>query len=67
MFYGDRGYCVALARDRTKEVVGPASTSGGRDEHAKEEDGGVPEHLGASSAGRGVSAVRPRRLRRAAP
>ncbi len=65
MLYGDRGYFIAHAHSRTKEALGRASRSGGRDEHAREEDSGVPERLGTNSAGRGVSAVRPRRLRRA--
>jgi hypothetical protein len=66
MLYGDRGYCIAHgARSRTKEALGRPSRSGGRDEHTKEEDSGVPERLGANGAGRGVSAVRARRLRRA--
>jgi hypothetical protein len=65
MLYGESGYWITHARSRTKEVLRWASTSGGRDDHAKEEDSGVPERLGASSAGRGVPAIRPRRLGRA--
>ncbi len=65
MLYGDRGYCIAHARSTTKEVLGWASKSGGRDDHAKKEDKGVPERHGASGAGRGLPAIRPRRLRRA--
>jgi hypothetical protein len=65
MLYGDRGYCIAFARSRTREALGRASRSGGRDDQAKDEDNDAPEHLGTSGAGRGVSAVRYRRLRRA--
>jgi hypothetical protein len=65
MLYGDRSYCIAHARSRTKEALGRASSSGGRDEHTKEEDSGVPERLGANGARRGVPAIRARRLRRA--
>ena len=64
MLYGDRGYCIAHARSTTKEALGLAPTSGGGDDHTKE-DKDVPERLGASSAGRGLPAIRPRRLRRA--
>ncbi len=65
MLYGDRGYCIAHACSTTKEAHGRVSTSGGGDDHTKEEDKGVPERLGASGAGRGLPAIRPRRLRRA--
>ena len=65
MLYGDRGYCIAHAHSRTREALGRASRSEGRDEHPKVEDSGAPESRGANGAGRGVSAVRPRRLRRA--
>ena len=65
MLYGDRGYCIAHARSTTKEALGWATTSGGGDDHAKKEDKDVPERLGASGAGRGLPAIRPRRLRRA--
>ncbi len=65
MLYGDRGYCIGHARSKTKEALGWASKSGGGDESSKEEDKGVPERLGASGAGRGLPAIRARRLRRA--
>jgi len=68
MLYGDRGYCIAHAYSRTKETRPRASRSEGRDDQAKDEkdeDSSAPERLGTSSAGRRVSAVRPRRLRRA--
>ena len=65
MLYGDRAYCIAHAYSRTREAPGRASRSGGRDEHTKDEDSDAPGRLGTNSAGRGVSAVRPRRLRRA--
>ena len=65
MLYGDRGYCIAHARSKTKEALGWASTSGGRDDYAKKEDRDDPERLGASGVGRGLPAIRPRRLRRA--
>ena len=65
MLYGDRGYCIAHARSRTKEALGWASTSGGGDDCSKKEDKDVPERLGASGAGRGLPAIRPRRLRSA--
>jgi hypothetical protein len=65
MLYGDRGYWIAHLHSRTKKDLGRAYRSGGRDDQAKEEHSGVPELVGTSSAGRGVSAVRPGRLRRA--
>jgi hypothetical protein len=65
MLYGDRGYCIAHARSRTKKALGWASTSGGRDDYTKKEDKEVPGRLGVSGAGRGLPAIRPRRLRRA--
>ena len=65
MLYGDRGYYIARARSTTKEAPGWASTSGGGDDHTKKEDKDVPERLGARGAGRGLPAIRPRRLRRA--
>ena len=61
MLYGDRGY--GIAHSRTKEAFGRALRGG--DEHAREEDSGVSARLDASGAGRGVPAVRYRRLRRA--
>jgi len=65
MLYGDRGYCIAHAYSRTKEALGRASRSEIRGDQAKDEDkSSAPEAHSASSAGRGVSAVRPRRLRR---
>ena len=64
MLYGDRGYCIAHAHSRRKEALRRASTSKGRDEHSKEENSGIPERLGAGDTGRGVSALRLRRLRR---
>ncbi len=64
MLYGDRGYCIAHARSRTREALGRASRRGGRDDQAKDEDSDAPEHLGTSDARRDVSAVRYRRLRR---
>jgi hypothetical protein len=63
MLYGDRGY--GIAHSRAKEAIGRALRSGGTDEHAREEDSGVSARLDASGAGRGVLAVRYRRLRRA--
>ncbi len=63
MLYGDRGYCIAHARSTTKEALGWAQRSG--DDHTKEEDKDVPGRLGASGAGRGLPAIRPRRLWRA--
>ena len=65
MLYGDRGYCIAHARSRTKEAPERATKSGNRDDHAKEQDNSVPERLGAGGVGRGVPAIRPRWLRRA--
>jgi len=65
MIYGDRGYCIAHAHSRPKEALGRVSRSRGRDEHTKDEDSGVPGRLGTRGAGRGMPAVRPRRLRRA--
>lgn len=65
MLYGDRGYCIAYARRRTKEASGRASMSGGRNDHAKEEDSGVPGRFDANDAGRGVSAIRLRWIWRA--
>jgi hypothetical protein len=65
MLYSDRGYHIAYAHSRTKDVLVRVSASGGRDDHAKEGDSGVPERLGADGAGRGVPAVRHRRLGRA--
>jgi hypothetical protein len=65
MLYGDRGYWIAHSHSRTEEVFGRALSSGGRDDHTKDEVSDVPEHLGDSGAGRSVPAVRPRRLRRA--
>ncbi len=65
MLYGDRGYCIAHARSTTKEALGWAPTSGGGDDHTKKEDKDVPGRLGASGAGRGLPAIRPRRFRRA--
>ena len=64
MLYSDRGYCIAHARSTKKEALGRAPMGGGGDDHAKE-DKGVPESLGAGGAGRGVPAIRLRRLRRA--
>jgi hypothetical protein len=64
MLYADRGYWIAHIHSRTKKDLGRAYRSGGRDNHAKEEHSGAPECFGASSARRGVSAVRPGRLRR---
>ena len=65
MLYGDRGYCIAHARSTTKEALGWAPTSGGRDDSSKKEDKDVPGRLGAGGAGRGLPAIRPRRPRRA--
>jgi hypothetical protein len=65
MLYGDRGYFIAYARSRTKEALGRASRSEGRDDRAKEEHSGAPEHVGTSSAERVMPAVRAGRLRRA--
>jgi hypothetical protein len=65
MLYSDRGYHIAHDHSRTKDVLVRVSASGGRDDHAKEGDSGVPERLGADGAGRGVPAVRHRRLGRA--
>ena len=65
MLYGDRGYCIAHARSRTREALGRASRRGGRDDQAKDENSDAPEHLGTTGgAGRGVSTVRYRRPRR---
>jgi hypothetical protein len=64
MLYGDRGYCIAHARGRMRQAMGRHSRSGGADEHAKGKDGDVAGYLGLGGAGRGVSAVRPRRIRR---
>jgi hypothetical protein len=65
MLYSDRGYYIAHAHSRTKEALVRASASGGRDDHTKEGDSGLPERLGADGAGRGVPAIRHRRLGRA--
>jgi hypothetical protein len=65
MLYADRGYWIAHVHSRTKKALGRAYRRGGRDHQAKEEDSGAPERFGASSARRGVPAVRPGRLRRA--
>jgi hypothetical protein len=65
MLYGDRGYCIAHAHSRTKEPLGRVSRSGAGDDQGKKEDYDAPERFGVSNAGRGVSAVRTRRLRRA--
>jgi hypothetical protein len=65
MLYGDRGYCIARAHSRTKEALGRASRSGAGEDQGKEEGSDAPERLGVGSSGRGVSAVRRRRLRRA--
>jgi hypothetical protein len=64
MLYGDHGYWIAHLHSRTKKDLGRAYRSGGRDDQAKEEQGGAPECFGASSARGGGSAVRPGRLRR---
>ena len=64
MLYSDRGYYIAHAHSRTKEALVRASASGGRDDHTKEGDSGLPERLGADGARRGVPAVRHRRLGR---
>ena len=64
MLYGDRGYCIAHALGRMRQAMGGHSKSGGGDEHAKGENGDVAGYLGLGGAGRGVSAVRPRRIRR---
>jgi hypothetical protein len=64
MLYGDRGYCIAHARDRMRQAMGRHWRSGGADEHAKGKDGDVAGYLGLGGAGRGVSALRPRRIRR---
>jgi hypothetical protein len=64
MLYGDCGYWIAHLHSRTKKDLGRAYRSGGRDDQAKEEQGGAPECFGASSARGGGSAVRPGRLRR---
>jgi hypothetical protein len=64
MFYGDRSYCIAQAHSRAREALGRAARSAGRDDQAKDEDSDAPEHRDTSSAGRSVSAVRYRRLRR---
>ena len=65
MLYGDRAYCIAHAHNRTKGALGRATRGGGRDDRAKDEDSEAPEHLGPGTAGRRVSSVRIRRLRRA--
>jgi hypothetical protein len=65
MLYVDRGYCIAHARSTTKEALGWAPASGGGDDYTKKEVKDVPGRLGASGAGRGLPAIRPRRLRRA--
>jgi hypothetical protein len=64
MLYADRGYWIAHLRSSTKEALGRASRSGSSDDQAKEEHSGAPEHVGTTSAGRGMPAVRPGRLRR---
>ena len=64
MLYADHGYWIGHVRSRTKEALGRAYRSGGRDDQAKEEHGGAPERFGASFAGRGMPVVRPGRLRR---
>ena len=65
MLYGDRAYCIAHAHNRTKGAPGRAPRGEVRDDRANDEDSEAPEHLGAGTAGRGVSSVRYRRLRRA--
>ncbi len=47
MLYGDRGYYIAHAHSRTKEVLVRVSASGGRDDHAEEEAANGPPHLKA--------------------
>jgi hypothetical protein len=64
MLYGDRGYCIAHALSRMRQAMGGHSKSGGGDEPAKGKDGDVAWYLGLGGAGRGVSAVGPRRIRR---
>jgi hypothetical protein len=64
MLYGDRGYCIAHVRGRMRQAMGRHWGSGGADEPAKGNDGDVAGYLGLGGAGRGVSAVRPRRIRR---
>jgi hypothetical protein len=64
MLYGDRGYCIARAHSSTMEPLGQSSRSGAGDDQG-EENSDAPERFGVSSSGHGVSAVRPRRLRRA--
>jgi hypothetical protein len=65
MLYGDRGYWIGHLHSRTKEALGRAYRSGSRDDRAKEEHSGAPEHVGTSSAERVMRAVRAGRLRRA--
>jgi len=60
---GGRSYFIVHAHSRQQDVLGWAATSGGKDDHSKE-DYSVPDCLGTSSAGRGVSATRSRRFGR---
>jgi len=61
---GDRSYCSVHARSRPQDVLGWPATSGGKDNHSKE-DCSVPERLGTTNAGSGVLATRSRRFGRA--